>query len=202
VPRDFDLLAPFNLDELQVANPCPANWADMVGSDRVRFCASCQKNVFNLSGMGREEATELVRGAEGRLCVRFFRRTDGTILTEDCPVGMRLALKRAKRATLMAAASSIAAITALLAVLGQGVLFKKTCQSLVQVRTTIVERIAPGPDVLGERVSESPPEPVVGDVAPVRVKEIKGDVALPVETNGNVAPPRETLGRMKVLDVR
>ena len=43
----------------------------MVGSDTVRFCASCQKNVYNLSGMQRDEAISLMRGTEGRLCVRF-----------------------------------------------------------------------------------------------------------------------------------
>jgi len=30
---------------------------------------------------------------EGRLCVRFFRRSDGTILTDNCPLRLR-AIKR------------------------------------------------------------------------------------------------------------
>lgn len=60
----------------------------MSGDDRVRFCGVCRLNVYNLSGMTRRDATELVQLVEGRLCVRFFRRKDGTLLTSDCPVGM------------------------------------------------------------------------------------------------------------------
>jgi len=49
--------------------------------------------VYNLSAMTQSEATALVNKTEGRLCVRFYRRPDGTMLTRDCPVGLR-ALKR------------------------------------------------------------------------------------------------------------
>src|SRR3954469_7473856 len=89
----------FSLDDISVASPCPASWRDMVGSDTVRFCASCQKNVYNLSGMKRSEAVELLQATEGRMCIRFFRRADGTVLTEDCPVGVALLVRRAKRMT-------------------------------------------------------------------------------------------------------
>ena len=57
----------------------------MSGDDRVRFCGDCKLNVYNLAGMTRREATELIEGNEGRLCVRFFRRKDGTFVTRDCP---------------------------------------------------------------------------------------------------------------------
>ena len=49
--------------------------------------ASC--NVYNLSDMTEEEALKLVEEREGRLCVRFYQREDGTVLTSDCPVGSR-----------------------------------------------------------------------------------------------------------------
>src|SRR3954469_23063416 len=139
----------FSLDDISVASPCPASWADMVGSDSVRFCASCQKNVYNLSGMKRDEAESLVRASEGRVCIRFFRRADGTVLTEDCPVGLALALRKAKRITLAAAAVSVGAVAALLAVLG-GAFTKNTCTRLDGVRTTLetaVTAITPQPDV-------------------------------------------------------
>jgi hypothetical protein len=61
--------------------------------ERIRHCSQCQLNVYNLSAMTRAEAEALVGRAEGRLCVRFYRRADGTILTQNCPVGLR-ALKR------------------------------------------------------------------------------------------------------------
>lgn len=35
--------------------------------------------------------------AEGRLCIKFYRRRDGSILTQDCPVGLRRLKQRASR---------------------------------------------------------------------------------------------------------
>jgi len=68
----------------------------MFGNDRMRFCGQCKLNVYNLSGMSRQEAEDLVTNAEGRLCVRFYRRIDGTIITENCPVGWARVKQRAK----------------------------------------------------------------------------------------------------------
>ena len=88
------MVAPLTvLDQVRVASPCKAAWGEMQGDERVRHCALCNKNVFNLSGMSRDEATALVQGKEGRLCVTYFRRPDGTMLTQDCPVG-RSAVRR------------------------------------------------------------------------------------------------------------
>ena len=84
------------LDDITVAAPCHADWNKMRGSDTVRFCQSCEKNVYNLSGMSRTEAEVLIREKEGSLCVRFARRADGTLITDNCPVGLRAIRRRAK----------------------------------------------------------------------------------------------------------
>jgi hypothetical protein len=81
------------LEQIEVASPCHAAWDEMTGDDRARFCRQCEKHVYNLSGMTRAEAQALVNQTEGRLCVRFYRRSDGTIMTQDCPVGVA-ALRR------------------------------------------------------------------------------------------------------------
>ncbi len=75
------------LDNIKIASPCSADWNEMIGDQSKRFCGSCQLNVYNLSGMTRDEAEKLLIKAEGRLCVRFYKRADGTVLTKDCPVG-------------------------------------------------------------------------------------------------------------------
>ncbi len=85
------------LSKVKVASPCMADWDTMVGNDRVRFCGHCQLNVFNLSAMTRAEAERLIAGSEQRLCVRFYRRRDGSILTQDCPVGLRALRRRISR---------------------------------------------------------------------------------------------------------
>ena len=86
------------LDNVRVAAPCPADWGRMTGDERVRFCAQCNLSVYNLSGMTRTEAEALLYKSEGRLCIRFYRRQDGTILTQQCPVGLRALKARVTRA--------------------------------------------------------------------------------------------------------
>ncbi|MFS8086678.1 MAG: hypothetical protein ACMG6H_13680 [Acidobacteriota bacterium] len=85
------------LDSLSVAAPCPADWDCMMGDDRVRFCGQCNLNVYNLSAMSKAEAESLIARTEGRLCVRYYRRKDGSVITEDCPVGLRALKRRASR---------------------------------------------------------------------------------------------------------
>lgn len=85
------------LDNLQVASPCHVDWNEMAGDDKSRFCGQCEKHVYNLSAMTTEAALDLVREKEGNLCVRFYRRHDGTMLTTDCPVGVHHRIRRRKR---------------------------------------------------------------------------------------------------------
>jgi hypothetical protein len=82
-----------NLKHVQVAAPCKVDWDQMLGDDRMRFCGQCSLNVYNLSGMTRADAEALIARSEGRLCVKFYRRFDGSIITKDCPIGLQ-AIKR------------------------------------------------------------------------------------------------------------
>jgi hypothetical protein len=77
------------LAQARIASPCSASWEKMTGTDQVRFCGSCQKNVYDLSAMTSGDAEALLREKEGDLCARFYRRADGTIMTSDCSVGVR-----------------------------------------------------------------------------------------------------------------
>ncbi len=88
---------PSILDGIRVASPCPASWDEMKGDDRARACAACGKDVYNISALTTSEALNLVTAREGTLCVRFFRRGDGTVMTADCPVGAAPALRRRRR---------------------------------------------------------------------------------------------------------
>lgn len=106
------------LDHVTVAAPCDAGWENMVGNERMRFCAKCSMNVYNLSGMTKSEAERLVVQAEGRLCIRFYRRTDGTILTKNCPVGLRALRRRAARVATATASAALSFFAGLLAAAG------------------------------------------------------------------------------------
>ena len=83
-----------SLAQLRIASPCPASWDDMEGDDRVRFCSDCKLNVYDVSEMSEAEALAMVRETEGRLCMRLHRRSDGTVITRDCPIGLRAATRR------------------------------------------------------------------------------------------------------------
>jgi len=100
------------LDGLRIAAPCPAKWEEMVGDEHVRFCGQCEKNVYNLSSLSRDEAEALLVAKEGKICARIFRREDGTVLTEDCPVGAKR--RRRRRATLAAVGGGLMAAAAAL----------------------------------------------------------------------------------------
>jgi len=96
------------LDAVRVASPCNMRWDDMVGDGRVRYCGKCEKNVYNVAYMTRDEAETLMHEHEGELCMRIYRRADGTVITSDCPVK---AQRKERRNSLLAIAigSSLAA---------------------------------------------------------------------------------------------
>jgi hypothetical protein len=77
------------LEGIRIAAPCEVSWDAMDGNGRVRECGDCKKQVFNLSAMSRADAEVLIRERVGDMCVRLYRREDGTVLTSDCPVGVR-----------------------------------------------------------------------------------------------------------------
>jgi len=100
------------LDQIKIASPCSADWEQMAGDDRVRFCAECKKNVFNLSAMTRRDAEALLQKTNGDLCTRLYRRADGTVLTADCPVGLRVKIARIQRRVGWAVAGAFSIATA------------------------------------------------------------------------------------------
>ena len=75
------------LNKIKIASPCSADWDEMLGDKRKRFCSLCQLNVYNISEMTEQEAKNFLFEAEGRVCVRLYKRADGTVITQDCPVG-------------------------------------------------------------------------------------------------------------------
>lgn len=103
------------LKDLKIASPCSADWEQMYGNERRRFCGDCKLNVYNLSDMSAAEAESFLTNSEGRLCVRFYRRADGTVLTKDCPVGWERVKQRTKLV--------VSAMCALIASFLSGVLF-------------------------------------------------------------------------------
>lgn len=176
---------PLSLELIDIATPCEASWDEMRGDDRVRFCSHCKLNVYNLSDMPRADAERLVQQREGKLCVRFFKRHDGTVLTRDCPVGIRAVRQRLVR--------SVAALAGLLlAMIGSTAFgsrisrwlpsgFRGPTETLTQwVDPTPPPTSCGPPPVMGQMVMGGcPAPPVITPPVPV--------FTVPIGTNG-VAP--------------
>jgi hypothetical protein len=121
-----------DLDRIAVASLCPTAWNDMAGDGRVRFCGQCKLNVYDISAMTRSEAESFIANAEGRICAKLYRRADGSILTQDCPVGLRAIRKKVSRA-------AAAAFSALFSLFGGPALFAQQQpkeESKVDARST------------------------------------------------------------------
>jgi hypothetical protein len=69
---------------LRIASPCSVAWDEMHGTHRVRSCNLCDKQVFNISELTRQEVEALVLAHAGKLCVTYYQRSDGTIMLADC----------------------------------------------------------------------------------------------------------------------
>src|SRR5581483_1332406 len=142
--------------QLRVAAPCKEDWNQMVGDDRVRFCAGCKLNVYNVANLSEGEVRALVGQREGRVCARFFTRTDGTVLTRDCPTGVRR--KRQLVGISIAAAASLLAMPVAAAP-------AQTSPGLVASLRSAVTAVKVK---LGLAQPPPPPEPFMGDVELVR----------------------------------
>jgi hypothetical protein len=94
----------------------------MRGDERRRYCKLCKLNVYNLSNMTRDEAESFLINSEGRVCLRVFRRADGSVITKDCPVGWQKLKRKVSR--------TAAAAFALVAGFFGGVLALESLQSL------------------------------------------------------------------------
>lgn len=71
---------------IKIARPCKVSWDSMSGGATVRFCGYCDKHVYNASEMTQAELTRLISHTEGRVCLKLYKRQDGTVVTKDCPV--------------------------------------------------------------------------------------------------------------------
>ena len=168
----------FDVNNLSVATPCPKAWADMEGDDRVRFCDQCSLNVYNLAELTEKETQSLILASGGRVCGRLFRRTDGTVLTKDCPVGLRALRKRISRRTAAIFATLLGLSSTMFA---QHRYDKDGCQQ--QVRITKVQNVAPEKAPLSGTVYD--PNGAVIPQASVLVKNKKTGVATVVVTKGD-----------------
>lgn len=190
------------LDAIRIATPCPADWETMNSvpgqrRERVRHCEQCSLNVYDLSAMSRREAEDLVQAAEGRLCVRLYRRQDGTVITRDCSTLRRIIDTSANGARRLAwlAACGVAAVLG--AAAWAGAVLRDGSNQPAPHRSGVIER---GMDMMAQArpleaiISRAWPRQqtvTLGAMAPVRQGElVMGRTAAPRQLPQPKAPER------------
>jgi hypothetical protein len=103
------------LEQIEIATPCEARWDEMSGDEQVRHCGQCRRSVFNLSAMTRKEAESFIDATEESVCLRLYRREDGTVITSDCPIGLAERARAASQVIVRAAIFAVLFLTAWMA---------------------------------------------------------------------------------------
>lgn len=145
------------INELSISAPCPVTWDSMKGSNQVRYCEKCDKQVHDLTEMTSAEIVRLVEATEGHFCAQFVRRQDGTLVTAEC-TGLRLRIWKKLRRTIAWAASVFALVFLPGCPMGGG--------NMRMPRGPLIEPTA-RPTV----TPAEPPAPILGMVAPPNVKQ-------------------------------
>lgn len=155
-----------------IAAPCDVPWSSMKGDDKTRHCGECDRSVHNLSAMSKDELQAFLHAivnapANANLpCISMFARPDGTVLLEDCPVGLRARRRRALIAsTLGLGGLALAAVTALV--------FLHRTTPITAAREPVPVSVT-----TVQTAEASKPEPVPSVIAPAILSDAPGFVTV------------------------
>ena len=177
--EDFMSTTKIRLNLIAVASPCTASWDGMSGDDTTRFCGQCAQYVYNLSEMTQTEAEALVHEHEGKMCVRFYKRADGTMMTKDCPVGWRAV----KRRVALVGGAAAAIVVAMFGLLTAGV-FASSVRGNGRGGMELVNPITRIRDILF-------PPVVMGGMDRLPPEQPPGANDPPIAIMGGICPPEK-----------
>lgn len=179
--------------DIEIPEPCHADWDAMRPEQRGKFCFDCQKSVHDLSSMTEDEAREFLRAnACNDICISFEHDEDGALHFQPAPPRPApqptslVPLSRLRRPRKIAAAVAgvgVAAALAACAPHGEGPAVRHETESSVFHNQTVV--IPHGE--AGEATPVPPPTAVVDEpcdpptpaTSPVRKGKIKGKIKRP-----------------------
>ena len=103
------------LDRLRIASPCASPWEAMRGDGRRRFCAECERHVYDFAQLTAREAAGLVEATGGALCALLTRDGAGRLVTlpPPEPLASPPAIPLAIRRSTPLAAAAVAALLGL-----------------------------------------------------------------------------------------
>lgn len=89
-----------SINKVRIAALCKVSWDQMSEDGRIRQCALCKKNVYNISAMTEKHALRFVQENENKSWVWLYKRKDGTVISDNCPEGLRTIRDRCRKAVL------------------------------------------------------------------------------------------------------
>ncbi len=101
-----------SLRSITVTSPCLADWDQMTGNDQIRFCEHCNLKVHNISELTYSRAARLVARSQGRLCLRYYRDSQGAAITKQATGKMHQIGRRASRLAAGAFSATLSLCTA------------------------------------------------------------------------------------------
>lgn len=187
------------LNNLKIASPCSADWNQMVGDNRQRHCGDCKLNVYNLAGMTGREAEDLILHSEGRVCMRIYRRADGTVITKDCPVGWQAVKQRVSKV----ATAFASMIFAVLGGIGLTSYFSDSADDSRTMGAIAVTNQHP-PIIEEDYTTMGEIEPVMGDIEPMMGNIAIAEEDIPEYEMGKIASNTDqpTVGAPNAGDIK
>lgn len=159
--------------DIQIPEPCHAEWDGMRPEEQGRFCFSCSKKVHDLSAMTKDEAAAVLRRAACEdLCVSYQHDEQGTVVFREPAPAMTVVplarLRRPRSVAAMVAGAGMAAALAACAPHGDvPVRSHAAAEAPVFAAPSVIVPHAPAaetPSVPAPPVPEAPvPEPAVED---------------------------------------
>lgn len=89
--------------EIQIPEPCDADWEAMTPIERGRFCADCQKKVHDLSAMPERDARAFLE-SDDDICISYLSNADGEVRFQPSRI---VPLHRLARRASMATAAGL-----------------------------------------------------------------------------------------------
>jgi hypothetical protein len=76
--------------EMRCASPCDSRGdAHLIGSGRERYCWRCGRDVYDIASLSPPDARAVLGLDETAPPPKLYVRGDGSVMTADCPVGVR-----------------------------------------------------------------------------------------------------------------
>lgn len=162
--------------QVNIPKPCTEEWSAMTPDAQGRFCGVCQKSVIDFTGKTPDEIARMLSERLGqKVCGRFQKEQLTTTYRLEIPL---------KRYTTMRLSPVKTFTLALLIAFGSSLLSCTNSQG--ERRRVEVTTIDKFPDHASDEqhVADSGESVTMGE--PVAIEEIKGDIAMPLDS---IAPP-------------